>query len=192
MKFQEVDIDKQLVESALNNDRSAFKKLYDSYSGVLSTLCYRYIPDNAEADDVLQESLVKIFTSLDKFQYRGKGSLRAWMSRIVVNNALKHLRDNKKWQNVELTDRVPDVADETEDDSDFADVPQEVIMDFIRRLPEGYRSVFNLYVFEEKSHKEIAGILDIRESTSASQFHRAKALLAKWIDDYRTGKLENK
>ena len=192
MKFQEVDIDKQLVESALNNDRSAFKKLYDSYSGVLSTLCYRYIPDNAEAGDVLQESLVKIFTSLDKFQYRGKGSLRAWMSRIVVNNALKHLRDNKKWQNVELTDRVPDVADETEDDSDFADMPQEVIMDFIRRLPEGYRSVFNLYVFEEKSDKEIAEILDIKESTSASQFHRAKALLAKWIDDYRTGKLENK
>ena len=155
------------------------KMLYDRYAGYLTAVCARYIPDDDEVKDLLQEAFIKIFQSMDRFSWRGEGSLKAWMTRIVVNDSLKVLRKKKPL-------RLPETLSEelADEDPPFAAVPLKVIQEMIRRLPEGYRTVFNLFVFEDKSHKEIASLLGIKENSSASQLWHAKALLARWIKDY--------
>ncbi len=160
------------------------KDLYGLYSGYLTAVCSRYIPDPDSMKDVLQDSFVKIFSSFDRFQYRGEGSLKAWMRKITVNEALKYIGRTAKDVRVSM-DRMPDVPDTPDEDLQTGNIPASVIQDMIKRLPDGYRTIFNLYVFEEMSHKEIAAMLGIRENSSASQLHRAKALLAKWINEYR-------
>ena len=121
---------------------------------------------------------------MDKFEYRGEGSLRAWASRIVVNESLKFLKKNEKQNLIEQEENIPDIPDDEEPDT--AEVSAEVIQEMIRQLPVGYRTVFNLYVFENKSHREIAELLHIKEDSSASQFHRAKNILAKQINQYKS------
>ena len=155
------------------------KVLYGRYVGYLTAVCSRYIADDDEVKDVLQDAFIKIFQSMDRFSYRGEGSLKAWMTRIVVNDALKSLRRKKP---LPLS---PVLSNITEDEEpDFDRVPLDILQGMIRKLPEGYRTVFNLFVFEDKSHKEIASLLGIKENSSASQLHHAKAQLARWIKDY--------
>lgn len=180
----EHDKDLQLVKLIRNGDRSAMADLYSRYIGYLTAVCSRYIPDNDDMRDTLQNSFVKILSSLDRFSYRGPGSLKAWMSRIVANEALKFIEQGRK---TDIFKSEIEKEGETADygDPEIDDVPAAVIQKMIQELPEGYRTVFNLYVFEEKSHKEIAGILGITDSTSASQFHRAKNILAKRIREYK-------
>jgi RNA polymerase sigma-70 factor (ECF subfamily) len=178
-------IEKHLVERARAGERTAVRKLYERYVESLTAVCMRYIPDANDVKDVLQIGFVKIFNSLDKFEDRGEGYLQAWMTRIIVNEALKFLRETKKSDSVSYMADLPDIQDDNPDDDDgFSQVPREEIMKMIRALPEGYRTVFNLYVFEDRSHKEIAQLLGITESTSASQLHRAKAILAKQIKEF--------
>lgn len=105
------------------------------------------------------------------------------MSRIIINESLKYLRENEKWDIIIPTDELPEIVEE--DEPDFDNIPTSAIMNMIRSLPAGYRTVFNLYIFERKSHKEIAAILNIAENSSASQLHRAKITLAKEIEKYR-------
>lgn len=183
-------IEKHLVERARAGERTAVRKLYERYVEQLTAVCSRYIPDADDVKDVLQIGFVKIFNSLDKFEDRGEGSLQAWMTRIIVNEALKFLRGTKKSESVSYMADPPDILqeDNPDDDDGFSQVPREVIMKMIRALPEGYRTVFNLYVFENRSHKEIAELLGITENTSASQLHRAKAILAKQIREFRNEK----
>lgn len=173
----------QLLKLIKDGNRSAMSDLYRHNIGYLTALCSRYIIDSDEIYDTLQNSFIKIFSSIDRFQYRGPGSLKAWMSRIVVNESLKTLSAHKK-SNKFKEDLKIDISD-TEEVPDTEDIPASVIQGMIRELPEGYRTVFNLFVFEELSHREIANILGITESTSASQFHRAKNILAKKIKEYR-------
>ena len=113
------------------------------------------------------------------FDYRGEGSVKAWLHRIVVNDSLKYLRANGKMKYV---DDLPDVEDDVMDS--LPDVPVAVVAEMIKALPDGYRTVFNLFVFEKKSHREIAELLGIKEDSSASQFFRARAMLAKKIKEY--------
>lgn len=181
--MEQQDKDLQLVNSVKNGDRSAMSDLYRRYVGYLTALCSRYILDRNDVKDVLQTSFVKILTSLDRFHYRGSGSLKAWMSRIVINESLKFLQMNKK-----TGDFKEDFMKESpvqDEEPEVDDIPANELHRMIRELPDGYRSVFNLFVLEERSHKEIAAMLGITESTSASQFHRAKNLLAKKIKEYR-------
>ena len=132
--------------------------------------------------DVFQESLIHIITHMADFDYRGVGSLKAWATRIVVNESLRFLRDTKRHELMLLDCEVPDVPEE--DDPPISDVPPDVIHSMVSQLPTGYRMVFNLYVFENKSHQEIASLLGIKEKSSASQLCRAKNLLAKMIRQY--------
>ncbi|MDD4632865.1 MAG: sigma-70 family RNA polymerase sigma factor, partial [Proteiniphilum sp.] len=135
----------------------------------------------------LQDSFLKIFNAIHMFEYRGEGSLRAWASRIVANESLRHLSANEKMQFIGFPEEeLPLPAEEQE--PDFDEIPVTVIQEMIRMLPAGYRTVFNLYVFEQKSHREIASMLHIAESSSASQLHRAKAILMKEIELYRLKK----
>ena len=178
------DKERSLVEQARKGDRGAMKRIYDCYSRYLAATCSRYLPGEDELRDVLQDSFVKIFSSLDKFEFRGEGSLKAWMRQVSVNEALKLIRKRKRNDTVEYKWDLPD-KEEEDLEPEVTDVPASVIQKMIQALPEGYRTVLNLYAFEEKSHKEIAGLLGISESTSASQLHRARALLAKQINEYK-------
>ena len=123
------------------------KTLYGQYVGYLTAVCARYIPDDDEVKDILQEAFIKIFDSMDKFSWRGEGSLKAWMTRIVVNDSLKSLR---KKRTVPLPATLSDLP--AEEEPAFNAVPLRVIHEMIRKLPDGYRTVFNLFVFEDKSH----------------------------------------
>ena len=167
------------MQQVRRQDRTAMKMLYDKYVGYLTAVCARYIPDDDDVKDILQEAFIKVFKSMDKFSWRGEGSLKAWLTRIVVNDSLKALRRSKP---LPLTATLSEPVDEEE--PAFEEVPMDVIQGMIRKLPEGYRTVFNLFVFEDKSHKEIASLLGIKENSSASQLHHAKAMLGKWIKEY--------
>ncbi len=169
--------EKQLIDKVKKGDTQSFRELYLLYAKYLSAICYRYVPDDDDAKDILQEAFVKIWSSIGSFNYRGEGSLKAWMSRIVVNQSLKFLLGSKKlhFENIEMIDLPQEVEVETEH------IPTDVLFKLIQGLPDGYRTVFNLYVVEGKSHKEIAALMGIKENTSASQLFKAKALLAEKI-----------
>lgn len=126
----------------------------------------------------MQEALIKVFTSIQDFEYRGKGSLKAWLTRVVINEALIFLRQNKRLNETDI-DALPDMPEE--EPPDTSGLTPEQAKALIDQLPDGYRAVFNLYAIEGKSHKEIAELLHIKPDTSASQYHRAKNMLARII-----------
>lgn len=159
------------------------------YSGYFTAVCSRYIINEQDVKDVLQESFIKIFTKIETFTYKGEGSLKAWCSRIVVNESLMFLRAAKKDEFITSVERLPEI--ENEEELNTGSIPPHVIQEMIRSLPAGYRMVFNLYVFEDKSHKEISEILHIKEDSSASQLHRAKKIMAKKIKEYKTKEYRN-
>ena len=171
--------ERELLEALRRKDSRGTRVFYDRYAGYLTAVALRYVPDRSAVKDILQEAFLRIFDAVDRFEYRGEGSLRSWACRIVVNGALKSLRGQGKLQYVE---DLPDVPEE--EDVPVQQVPAAVLQRLIQDLPDGYRTVFNLYVFEKKSHREIAGLLGIKEDSSASQFFRARALLARQIKAY--------
>jgi len=169
----------QLVERIRKKDQRAMSQLYQQHIGWLSSVCYRYVPAENDVKDVLQNSFVKIFTAIPKVEYRGEESFKAWMKRVVVNEALHFLNRQKQLLFVEQDVSMQQIAD---------DEPQEVerlspdeLHQLISQLPDGYRTVVNLYVFEGYSHRKIAELLGIKETTSATQLFYAKRLLAKQI-----------
>lgn len=172
--------EQQLIHRAQQGDRAAQHEIYTSHAGYLYAMCTRYIVSSDDAKDVLQEAFIRIFNNLQRFEYRGDGTLRSWMTRIVVNEALKTLRRMPANEDTPI-DNI-DIADDTE--TDIRGISPADLHDMIRQLPQGYRTVLNLYVFEEKSHKEIAEMLGISEQTSASQYHRAKRLLKKLLKNH--------
>lgn len=166
-------------------DAHAIRQLYNDTIGYMTSVCSRYVTDSDAVADVLQDSYMAVFTTIRKFSYNGKGSLKAWIKRIVVNKSVDWVKSEIRHNTVEMRQDFPEVAD---DDVAADDVPIDVIHDFIRALPTGYRAVFNMYVFDGLSHSEIAKRLGIKENSSASQLLRAKALLAKKITDYKQKK----
>lgn len=181
------ETERQVIERARNGDRKAVKQIYDRFSSYLTATCARFITNENDLRDVLQDGFVKIFTSLDQFVYRGEGSLKAWARQIMVNQCLKLMRSKRRSVPIMYEENLRDlevVEDDDEGPPDIHNVPAEVLQRMIRELPEGYRTVLNLFVVEEKSHKEIASLLGITESTSASQFFRARKILADKLKEY--------
>ena len=177
-------IDEQrLAERLRNGDNGAMREFCTLYAEQLAGVCSRYITDEDDMKDVFQESLIHIITHISGFTYSGAGSLKAWASRIVVNESLRFLRDTKRRELLLLDHEVADEPEEG-DDPPVSDVPPDEIHRMVSLLPIGYRTVFNLYVFEDMSHQEIASLLGIKEKSSASQLSRAKNLLAKMIRQY--------
>lgn len=173
----------ELSEQCRQGNNRARRELYERYAGRLLAICLRYVSDRDTAQDLLHDGFLKIFGSFDKFTWRGEGSLRAWMERVMVNTALQYLRKNDVINQASPLEEVPEVYDEPDDD-DIEMIPQSVLMQFVRELPPGYRTVFNLYTFENKSHKEIAQLLGINEKSSASQLFRAKSTLIRKVKDW--------
>ena len=181
---------RQLVERIRQKDQRmktesqrAMSQLYRMYVEELSSVCYRYVPDDNDAKDVLQEGFVKIFTSLPTLEYRNEASFRGWMIKVVVNEALHFLRERKKLLFTELHEaNVQLLADEEDPDSDS--ISADELHQLISELPDGYRTVINLYSFEGYSHQKIAELLGITASTSASQLYYAKRLLSRKIKEF--------
>ena len=160
----------------------AMSQLYQMYVEELSSVCYRYVPSSDDAKDVLQNSFVKIFTSLPTFEYRDESSFRNWMSKVVVNEALHLLRERKR---LRFTNLKESLVDYVEDEQPLVEhITADQLHQLISQLPDGYRTVINLYVFEGYSHQKIAEMLNITASTSASQLYFAKRLLSRKINEF--------
>lgn len=182
MASEKADHGLQLIRSAKDGNQSAMREIYRQHVKYLTAVCSRYVPNPEDVKDLLQESFIKIFSSLDSFNHRGNSTFRSWMTKIVVNESLKFLKLNNRLKITDITNESPDIPDE---EPEIEEIPTSVIFNLIRELPDGYRTIFNLYAVEGKSHKEIASMLDIAESTSASQLHRAKAILSSKINEFR-------
>lgn len=159
-------------------DRQAMRRLYERYKGYAMSIGLRYIPDSDDVEDVVQDSFIKILTSIQRFDYRGEGSLKLWIGRTVANRAIDFIRQHER---ISFTGTIPDMPDE---EPELERIPPNVLTNMIAQLPSGYRLVLNLYVFEHCSHREIAQRLGIRENSSSSQLSRAKMLLMKMMKDY--------
>lgn len=173
--------EQEIVNGVKNRDRKAMRAMYDLLAGSAMATARRYLGEDDRCRDVLQDCFLKAFTRISDFDYRGDGSLRAWMTRIVANESINQLKRQTKMTFLEENDM--DIADE--EPPNLSGIPPEEINRMIASLPTGYRMVFNQYVFEHKSHKEIAQSLGIKENSSASQLLRAKRLLAKMIHQYQ-------
>ena len=195
MNILGTDKEQRLLKLFDRGDATAMDKLYAEYADYLTGVCYRYIGNADDLKDVLQEAFIKIFTQIGTFKYRGKGSLKAWVTRIVINEALTFLR-NKKRENIVDIDVGATGSEPSDDDTDLTSGSDRLtllqeddgngsdevpIFDLIAKLPTGYRMVFNMFVIDGMSHKEIAELLGIKPDTSASQYHRAKAMLARLL-----------
>ena len=172
-----METERELLEAIRSGERAAMRRLYDRYSGYAMAIGLRYVPERDEVCDVIQDSFVKILTSIGQFNYHGEGSLKAWVKRIVSNRAVDYLREQQRFVTVS---KIPDEPD-NEPEPDIREIPPDVLIEMIGRLPANYRTVLNLFVFEQRSHKEIAQLLGIKESTSSSLFFRAKKMLAREI-----------
>lgn len=170
-----------LVSRIRNHDQQAMRQLYEMHVGRLASVCYRYVPDENDAKDVMQNSFVKIFTALPTFEYRDELSFRAWMTRIVMNEALRFLKLQKRLPMETLPDENTLMA--TDEEPDVERITADQLHQLVSDLPDGYRTVINLFVFEGCSHKQIGELLGIKEVTSASQLFHAKQLLAKRIKE---------
>lgn len=175
--------DSQLVIACKKQDRNAQKELYERYAPMMMAICMRYSGDEETARDLLHDGFIRIFTQIGTFS--NKGSFEGWLRRIFVNLALENYRKEKqKYKFMEEYSYINDTDDfEATVDNifDIENIPKEEVFEMIRELPPGYRTVFNMYIFEEMSHKEIADSLDISEASSRSQFFRAKNMLKKKI-----------
>jgi RNA polymerase sigma-70 factor (ECF subfamily) len=164
----------QLIEACKKGDRSAQEALYNRFASKMMGICMRYAGDHDLAADMLQEGFIKVFRYLH--QFRGEGSAEGWIRRIMVNTALAHLRKQKALQyKVPLSE-----ADEcSEDETATPSMNADDLMELVQQLPDGYRTVFNLYAIEGYEHQEIAEMLGISEGTSKSQVARARRWLKK-------------
>lgn len=168
--------DKELIEACLIGNSIAQKVLYDTYSSVLFGICIRYSKKEEEAQDILQDSFIKIFTKLDTYQYTG--SFEGWLKRIVTNTSIEYYRKKINTEQVDEIGFNPYLAV----DSDKV-LEVEELLKMIQELPEGYRIVFNMYAIDGYTHGEIATKLNISEGTSKSQLSRARAYLQRKLKE---------
>lgn len=169
-----------LIEACKREESFAQRLLYDQYVERMYLLCLRYVPQETDAEEILSDAFLKCFSNIGRFVYQGEGSLRAWLSRIVVNECLMFLR--KKKELIIPIDEINALPLVTEQDVIQSNINTRDILKYIQQLPAGYRTVINLYVFEDMPHKEIAALLQITESTSKSQLFKARALLKQKME----------
>ncbi|MAZ71750.1 MAG: RNA polymerase subunit sigma-70 [Flavobacteriaceae bacterium] len=165
----------QLIKGCKKNDRTAQSELFKQYKDVLYFVSLKYSRNQGEAEDNLHDAFMVIFDSIHKFENRG--SFEGWMKRITMFKAINRYKNNKYIPVAILEETVTDTAVETE----LSTLSLDTLLQCIQELPDQYRLVFNLYQLDGYSHKEVAEILNISESTSKSNFHRAKQTLQKKI-----------
>jgi RNA polymerase sigma-70 factor (ECF subfamily) len=171
----------EIIKGCLKNDRASQKALYEQFYSKMLGVCLRYAKDKDDAKDVLHEAFLKVFTNLKNFN--GTGSFEGWIRRIMVNTSIDHLRKNKQnyliVSTVYANDKASNMAEEVDDEDLMLHIDKEEILKAVQELTPAYRTVFNLYVIEEYTHREIAEMLDISEGTSKSNLSKAKFNLKK-------------
>jgi len=171
------DSEEQLIKKCQKRDPRAQKALYEKFSPKMMMVCRRYVNRIEDAEEILSNGFIKVFTHLDDYQF--KGSFEGWIRTIMVREALMYIRSRKFI--VEYTDQLEKFDQEAGPDPSM-DLNQEYLLEMIDSLPDGYRTIFNLYAIEGFKHHEIAGMLNISESTSKTQLLRARALLQHKIN----------
>jgi len=178
-------LDIKIIADCKRGKAYAQEQIYDLYSGAMLGICMRYARDRSDAEDILQEGFIKVFTKIEQYDFNTVNSFSAWMKRIIVNTALNYIRDNKKHnifsdideENTEALSYEPEETEQT------ITISQQEILQLVQELPEGYKLVFNLYVFEKYSHQDIAIELGISVNTSKTQLFKARKLLQKRIKE---------
>ncbi|MDE3249505.1 MAG: sigma-70 family RNA polymerase sigma factor [Bacteroidota bacterium] len=165
--------EESIVQGCIKNDAVAQRELYNRYSPKMLAVCYRFAHNREDAEDMLQEGFIKVFSQIHTF--RNQGAFEGWIRRIIVHTCINNLKKNKKFN--ESVDIIHANAVQVREDSVPSIVQAKQIVECIRLLPIGYRTVLNLYAIEGYSHREIGSMLEIEESTSRSQYTRAKQML---------------
>lgn len=165
--------EEQMLAGSIKNNAAAQEALYNRFSPRMLGVCYRFAKNREDAEDMLQDGFIKVFTQLH--QYRNEGALEGWIRRIVVHTCINILKKNKKF--ADSVDIIHATSIHIKEDMIPSIMQAKQVVECIRLLPLGYRTVLNLYAIEGYSHKEIAQMLEIEESTSRSQYTRAKAML---------------
>ncbi len=171
----------QLIENCKINDTQAQSELYKLFSSKLFSICLKYSRNYTEAEDNLQDAFLTIYKKIE--QYKHKGSFEGWLKRVTVNTVLQRYRQEKVFEIIS-EDVVEDVEIEIDDES----ISLDYLLQIIQELPDRYRLVFNLYVLDGYSHNDIANMLDINIGTSKSNLARARQILMKTIENYKTTK----
>ena len=171
--------DLQLIESCIKGDRASQKVLYDRLAARMFPVCMRYVGDREQAEDVLQDGFVTLFTRLDT--YKGEGSFEGWARKIFVTTALMNLRKKDALKMSDDLEAARSLKAETS--SQIQNLGYKELMNMIMELPAGFRTVFNLYAIEGYSHKEIGEMLGISETTSRTQLSRARISLQNKIKE---------
>lgn len=180
--------DNRIIEGCKKGNRKAYYQLYTKYASVMLGVCFRYTKSHMEAQDVLQEGFIKVFQKMDTF--KGLGSFEGWIRRIMVNTAINYYKANRKYAtSIEMDSGKKEINDALNEDTHQVIIeeviPKEVLMQLIQDLPDGYRMVFSLYVFDELKHAEIADLLDISVNTTKSQLSKARKTLRQKIEAYQ-------
>lgn len=181
-KNNELLNESSLVEACINNDAKAQRYLFDTYGSKMLGVCARYCRNMEDARDAMQDGFVKIFRIIGTFN--GKSKLETWMTRVMMNTAIDHFKKESRFVLFDTTEKI--ISDDTPDEALFADeesqdLTEEQILEIMNELPDGYRVVFNMYVVDNLSHKEIAERLGISEGTSKSQLARARKHLQQLL-----------
>jgi RNA polymerase sigma factor (sigma-70 family) len=162
-----------ILKGCLKKEAAAQRDLYNRYSPKMLAVCYRFAHNREDAEDMLQEGFIKVFSQVHTFESRG--AFEGWIRRIIVHTCINILKKNKKFN--ESVDIIHATGVQVREESVPSIIQAKQVVECIRLLPIGYRTVLNLYALEGYNHREIAGMLDIEESTSRSQYTRAKAML---------------
>lgn len=168
----------QLLKDCLRLKPEAQKKLYEHFAHSMLGVCFRYTKSINDAEEVMQEGFIKVFTRLK--QFKGEGELGAWIRKIMVNTALNYLKTNQKYRYDLSFDEMPLHLVSTQNPS--VNLHAKELAELIRQLPTGFQTIFNLYAVEGYKHGEIASMLGISEGTSRSQYARARVILIEWIE----------
>ncbi|HPD94973.1 MAG: sigma-70 family RNA polymerase sigma factor [Bacteroidales bacterium] len=172
-----MELSKDLIKKVIKGDRNAQHTLYNTYSAKMYGVCLRYLANPEIARDILHDGFIKVFSSIKTF--RGNGSLEGWILRIMVNTALEYIRRSKNNFKVDIDEAKTLEAINNTEGPDY-----QMLLKIIAELPQQYRTVFNLYAIEEYTHAEIAEMLGISESTSKSNYSRAKAILRVRLENF--------
>lgn len=173
--------EQELIQGCIREDRECQLELFNRFAGKMLTVTRRYARHHLEAEDLLQDAFIKVFNNLNRFE--GKGSFEGWVRRIVVNTALKNYHKSS-FQREDIG--LPEYHDTPQAPMAISNLAEEEILKEIATLPDGYRIVFNLYVIEGYSHKEIADTLEIGESTSRSQLVKARKMLQEKLSHFKS------
>ena len=174
--------DQEILEGCKSGKRHAFGLLYEKYASTMLGICMRYCKRKEEAEDVLHEGFIKVFSNVSKF--RGEGSFEGWIKRIMINTSLSYYNANLKQYFQSGVEEMEDLSVGDDDEGVYSNAPsRSELLSLIQDLPDGYRFVFNMYVFENFSHKEIASELGISVNTSKSQLAKARRRLQKRLEE---------